>query len=107
VTSPNGAPARSETSCSSSPPPKAATNWRALLGDQVGKPRGGDFGTRILGFLARHFGSVFVLGLAQRAEGRSACDADVDAAAQMAAVRAHPRESRAWPGRPGVPPAFG
>lgn len=33
--------------------------WRTLLGEQVGKPRRSNLRTRILGFLARHFGSVF------------------------------------------------
>src|SRR3954463_16821856 len=46
-------------------------HWLTLLGDDVGKPRRGDVRSRILGFLARHFGSVFVLALAQRAEARS------------------------------------
>jgi vacuolar iron transporter family protein len=35
--------------------------------------------------LARHFGSVFVLALAQRAKARSSYDTDVDATATMAA----------------------
>jgi VIT1/CCC1 family predicted Fe2+/Mn2+ transporter len=39
----------------------------------------------MLGFLARHFGSVFVLALAQRAEARSTYDTDVDATPTMAA----------------------
>ncbi len=61
------------------------THWRALLGDQVGQPRRGDLRTRLLGFLARHFGSVFVLALAQRAESRSAYETDADATPTMAA----------------------
>jgi len=60
-------------------------HWRNLLGDQVGKPLKGDLRTRILGFLARHFGSVFVLALAQRAETRSPYDGDIDATSAMAA----------------------
>ncbi|MCW2691295.1 MAG: putative rane protein [Mycobacterium sp.] len=60
-------------------------HWRALLGDQVGKARRSDLRTRVLGFLARHFGSVFILALAQRAEARSTYDADVDATPTMAA----------------------
>jgi len=60
-------------------------HWLDLLGDQVGKPRRGALRTRLLGFLARHFGSVFVLALAQRAEARSTYDADADATATMAA----------------------
>src|SRR4051812_42313758 len=60
-------------------------HWLTLLGDQVGKPRRTNVRTRMLGFLARHFGSVFVLALAQRAEARSPYEADVDATAAMAA----------------------
>jgi VIT1/CCC1 family predicted Fe2+/Mn2+ transporter len=60
-------------------------HWRKLLGDQVGAPRRGAYRTRFLGFLARRFGSVFVLALAQRAEARSPYDADVDATEAMAA----------------------
>jgi VIT1/CCC1 family predicted Fe2+/Mn2+ transporter len=60
-------------------------HWLALLGDQVGKPQRGDIRTRMLGWLARRFGSVFVLALAQRAEARSPYDTDVDATATMAA----------------------
>jgi VIT1/CCC1 family predicted Fe2+/Mn2+ transporter len=59
--------------------------WLTLLGDHVGKPHRAELRTRILGFLARHFGSVFVLALAQRAEARSTYDADLDATATMAA----------------------
>lgn len=60
-------------------------HWLALLGDQVGKPLRGDIRTRMLGFLARSFGSVFVLALAQRAEARSPYADDADATPQMAA----------------------
>jgi vacuolar iron transporter family protein len=60
-------------------------HWLALLKDDVGKPRRSDIRSQILGFLARHFGSVFVLALAQRAEARSTYDADADATATMAA----------------------
>ena len=55
-------------------------HWLNLLGDQVGKPRRADLRTRILGFLARHFGSVFVLALAQRAEARSTYGGEVELA---------------------------
>jgi vacuolar iron transporter family protein len=60
-------------------------HWLDLLGDQVGRPLRGDFRTRVLGWLARRFGSVFVLALAQRAEARSTYGEDADATAQMAA----------------------
>ena len=62
-----------------------AAHWQELLGDQVGKPRRGDIRTRMLGLLARTFGSVFVLALAQRAEARSPYEADADATPAMAA----------------------
>ena len=60
-------------------------HWLELLGDRAGKPLRGDFRTRSLGFLARRFGSVFVLALAQRAEARSPYAADTDATPSMAA----------------------
>ena len=60
-------------------------HWVALLGDEIGKPHRVDIRTRILGLLARRFGSVFVLALAQRAEARSPYEDDSDASAQMAA----------------------
>lgn len=60
-------------------------HWLALLGDDVGKPLPGDVRTRTLGWLARRFGSVFVLALAQRAEGRAAYDDEADATPTMAA----------------------
>jgi VIT1/CCC1 family predicted Fe2+/Mn2+ transporter len=60
-------------------------HWRELLGEHVGKPVHGDVRTRILGVLARRFGSVFVLALAQRAETRSPYPTDVDATRAMGA----------------------
>lgn len=60
-------------------------HWLELLGDQVGKPARIDLRTRLLGFLARRFGSVFVLALAQRAESRSPYDREADATDAMAA----------------------
>src|SRR6476660_8630573 len=60
-------------------------HWLNLLGDHVGKPRRADLRTRMLGFLARHFGSVFVLALAQRAEDSSTYETDVEATPTMAA----------------------
>ena len=60
-------------------------HWRDLLGDRVGAPRSGALRTRVLGLLARRFGSVFVLALAQRAEARSPYDGDADATSAMAA----------------------
>lgn len=61
------------------------SHWRELLGDRIGYPLRSDLRTRMLGFLARRFGGVFVLALAQRAEGRSPYEADDDATETMAA----------------------
>ena len=60
-------------------------HWRALLGEHAGAPGRPELRTRVLGFLARRFGSVFILALAQRTEARSPYDADVDATPAMAA----------------------
>lgn len=62
-----------------------AAHWAALLGDDMGSPQHGNFRIRILAWLARHFGSVFVLALAQRAETLSPYDTDLDATRAMAA----------------------
>lgn len=59
-------------------------HWLQLLGDDVGTPRVA-LRTRLLVFLARRFGTLFVLALAQRAEGRSPYDSDADATESMAA----------------------
>lgn len=59
-------------------------HWLALLGGDAGSLRT-DLRTRVLVALARHFGSLFVLALAQRAEARSPYDDDADATDQMAA----------------------
>lgn len=60
-------------------------HWVTLLGDDAGKPRRSGIRTRLLGFLARRFGSLFVLALAQRAEARSPYESDVHATPTMAA----------------------
>ena len=60
-------------------------HWLALLGEHAGKPKKASGRSRFLGFLARHFGSVFVLALAQRAEGRSPYAKDPNATDAMAA----------------------
>lgn len=60
-------------------------HWQRLLGDDPGRIPRGDVRTRMLALLARRFGSVFVLALAQRAEGRSRYDSDADATPAMAA----------------------
>jgi len=61
------------------------SHWLHLLGDDVGRPLRGDWRTRVLGWLARRFGSVWVYALAQRAEARSTYGRDAEATAQMAA----------------------
>ena len=61
------------------------SHWLALLGDDVGPARRSSLRTRVLVLLAAQFGSVFVLALMQRAEGRSPYEGDVDATDRMAA----------------------
>ncbi|HEX3289610.1 MAG TPA: VIT1/CCC1 family protein [Mycobacterium sp.] len=71
-------------------------HWLDLLGEHIGTPHRPALRTRALGFLARHFGSVFVLALAQRAEARSTYDSDADATPTMAAdERVHEEVVRA------------
>ncbi|MGJ9402782.1 VIT1/CCC1 transporter family protein [Arthrobacter sp. KK5.5] len=60
-------------------------HWRTLLGEDADKRVRPSLRRTVLRFLARHFGSVFVLALAQRAEGNSPYAADQDATRQMAA----------------------
>ncbi|GAC1376728.1 MAG: VIT1/CCC1 transporter family protein [Pseudarthrobacter sp.] len=60
-------------------------HWLQLLGEHAHKSRPASLRSQFLGFLARHFGSVFVLALAQRAEGRSPYAKDPNATDAMAA----------------------
>lgn len=60
-------------------------HWLTMLGDRAGPPARADVGTRVLAFLARHFGSVFVLALVQRFEARASYADDADATPTMAA----------------------
>jgi VIT1/CCC1 family predicted Fe2+/Mn2+ transporter len=62
-----------------------AAHWEQLLGEDARPARRGGLRLRLLAFLARRFGSVFVLALAQRAESRSHNHFDIDATAAMAA----------------------
>src|ERR1700712_2533016 len=64
---------------------RQAAHWAKLLGEQAGEPGAGDIRMRALGWLARHFGSVFVLALVQRSETRSPYDTDADATPAIAA----------------------
>jgi vacuolar iron transporter family protein len=61
------------------------SHWLELLRDDVGPPRRNSLRTRLLVFLATHFGGLFVLALMQRAEGRSPYESEVDATDRMAA----------------------
>lgn len=63
-------------------------HWLELLGENAGRPRRTDLRTTLLILFARAFGSVFVLALAQRAEGRSPYEGDEDATNAMAADEA-------------------
>lgn len=60
-------------------------HWLDLLGDHADTAARASLRNRILGLLARRFGSVFVLALAQRAESRSPYATDVDATKAMVA----------------------
>jgi VIT1/CCC1 family predicted Fe2+/Mn2+ transporter len=60
-------------------------HWLELLGNNAGKNARPSLRRTVLRFLARNFGSVFVLALAQRAEGNSPYTDDQDASRQMAA----------------------
>lgn len=62
-----------------------AAHWERLLGEQAGRARRGTPRMRLLAFLARRFGWVFVLALMQRAETRSHYESDEDATPAMAA----------------------
>ncbi len=62
-----------------------AAHWETLLGDRIGRVGRGATRMRLLALLARRFGSVFVLALAQRAETRSPYGTDGDATPAMAA----------------------
>ena len=60
-------------------------HWRQLLGEHARPPGRPNLRTRVLAVLARRFGSVFILALAQRTESRSPYSADDDATPAMAA----------------------
>ena len=60
-------------------------HWEDLLGEAVGKPVRAGARNRTLGWLAKRFGSVFVLALAQNAESRTPYFAEAAATSQMAA----------------------
>lgn len=62
--------------------------WRARLGEYVGLPKKASLGTRMTAWMARRFGSVFVLALMQSAEERNKYLDDEDAAEAIAADEA-------------------
>lgn len=62
--------------------------WEAMLGEHAAKTVRPSVSSRLLMFLAAHFGSVFVLALLQRAESRSPYQEDADASPAMAADEA-------------------
>ncbi|MET0589632.1 MAG: VIT1/CCC1 transporter family protein [Naasia sp.] len=75
-------------------------HWRDLLGDRLRSDPPLGVRTRILGFFARKFGSVFVLALMQRAESRTPYADDADATESMAAdERIHEEVVRALAAR--------
>ncbi|MFG6476811.1 VIT1/CCC1 family protein [Microbacterium sp. P06] len=60
-------------------------HWLELLGGEPSRLPGPGLGPRMLGWMARRFGSIFVLALAQNAEARSPYDDEPYATAAMAA----------------------
>lgn len=59
--------------------------WKNRLGEYVGLPRKASLDTRMKAWMARRFGSVFVLALMQSSEQRNEYISDADAADQLAA----------------------
>ncbi|WKD58901.1 VIT1/CCC1 transporter family protein [Corynebacterium caspium] len=59
--------------------------WHDKLGNEVGMPLPPSLSTKILGWMARNIGSVFVLALMQNAESRNPYNTDADAPDQIAA----------------------
>jgi vacuolar iron transporter family protein len=62
-----------------------AAYWENRLGDQVGPPRRASLRARLLAFLARRFGWLFVLALIEQAERRSLAAPDADVPPAMLA----------------------
>ncbi|WP_169582835.1 VIT1/CCC1 family protein [Microbacterium thalassium] len=60
-------------------------HWLALLGGEPARPPRPDLRTVLLGSMAKRFGSIFVLALAQNAEARSPYDDEPFATAAMGA----------------------
>ncbi|AXA95979.1 rubrerythrin family protein [Microbacterium laevaniformans] len=60
-------------------------HWLELLGGEPSRLPSPGIGSVFLGWMARRFGSIFVLALAQNAEGRSPYDSEPFATARMVA----------------------
>lgn len=60
-------------------------HWLELLGDEPARLPRPSTGSVVLGWMARRFGSIFVLALAQNAEGRSPYDTEPYATPRMVA----------------------
>ncbi|MET0736566.1 MAG: VIT1/CCC1 family protein [Microbacterium sp.] len=60
-------------------------HWLTLLGGEPARLPRPDAGTAVLGWMAKRFGSIFVLALAQNAESRSPYETDPSATPAMAA----------------------
>lgn len=60
-------------------------HWLTLLGEEPAKLPAPSVGTRMLGWMARRFGSIFVLALAQNAEDRSPYEREPFATPRMVA----------------------
>ncbi|BDV30514.1 VIT1/CCC1 transporter family protein [Microbacterium terricola] len=60
-------------------------HWLELLGGEPDRLPRADSGTRMLAWMARRFGSIFVLALAQNAEARSPYDTEPSATPAMVA----------------------
>jgi VIT1/CCC1 family predicted Fe2+/Mn2+ transporter len=62
--------------------------WRERLGDEVGLPQRASFRTRLTAWMARRFGSVFVLALMQSAEDRNAYLTEAERSDELATMAA-------------------
>ena len=101
--------ARSARSCWPWPTPRAGTKrtgWPCSATRPAGRASA-DLRTRLLGLLARRFGSVFVLALAQRAEVAITVRGRRRRHGHHGRRRADPRGGGARPGRPRPEPALG
>lgn len=75
------------------------SHWIELLGDHIGAPVRPSLRTRLLGFLARHFGSVFSLALMQYSEERASSDSSDRTSAMVADETVHVEVVRALAAR--------